>query len=90
MTLFGLDVGMSDTRDPVIISTLEFDVLWEHLGLETMPLVLKVPSPPLPKSPPRPVPSPAPPPPPFPPGPPGAVAVPPLPPVPLAATACQE
>jgi hypothetical protein len=45
MTLFGLDVGMSDTRDPVIISTLEFDVLWEHLGLETMPLVLKVPSP---------------------------------------------
>lgn len=45
MTLFGLDVGMSDTRDPVVISTLEFDVLWEHLGLETMPLVLKVPSP---------------------------------------------
>ncbi|MEU3647874.1 ESX secretion-associated protein EspG [Lentzea sp. NPDC034063] len=45
MTLFGLDVGTSDTRDPVIISTLEFDVLWEHLGLETMPLVLKVPSP---------------------------------------------
>jgi hypothetical protein len=45
MTLFGLDVGASDTRDPVIISTLEFDVLWEHLGLETMPLVLKVPSP---------------------------------------------
>ncbi|HEX7304412.1 ESX secretion-associated protein EspG [Lentzea sp.] len=45
MTLFGLDAGTSDTRDPVIISTLEFDVLWEHLGLETMPLVLKVPSP---------------------------------------------
>ncbi|MDX8142816.1 ESX secretion-associated protein EspG [Lentzea sp. BCCO 10_0061] len=45
MTLFGLDVGTSDTRDPVIISTLEFDVLWEHLGLEMMPLVLKVPSP---------------------------------------------
>jgi hypothetical protein len=45
MTLFGLDLGMSDTRDPVIISALEFDVLWEHLGLETMPLVLKVPSP---------------------------------------------
>jgi ESX secretion-associated protein EspG len=45
MTLFGLDLGMSDTRDPVIISTLEFDVLWEHLGLEMMPLVLKVPSP---------------------------------------------
>lgn len=45
MTLFGLDLGTSDTRDPVIISTLEFDVLWEHLSLETMPLVLKVPSP---------------------------------------------
>lgn len=45
MTLFGLDAGTSDTRDPVIISTLEFDVLWEHLGLEVMPLVLKVPSP---------------------------------------------
>ncbi|WP_308102640.1 ESX secretion-associated protein EspG [Lentzea sp. CC55] len=40
-----MDVGMNDTRDPVIISALEFDVLWEHLGLETMPLVLKVPSP---------------------------------------------
>ncbi|WP_112264814.1 ESX secretion-associated protein EspG [Lentzea terrae] len=45
MTVLGLDMGTSDTRDPVIISTLEFDVLWEHLGLETMPLVLKVPSP---------------------------------------------
>ncbi|GAB2854418.1 ESX secretion-associated protein EspG [Lentzea nigeriaca] len=45
MTMFDLDLGMGDTRDPVIISTLEFDVLWEHLGLETMPLVLKVPSP---------------------------------------------
>ncbi|MGZ3142367.1 ESX secretion-associated protein EspG [Lentzea chajnantorensis] len=45
MTLLGLDLGTSDTRDPVVISALEFDVLWEHLGLETMPLVLKVPSP---------------------------------------------
>lgn len=45
MTLFGLDLGTSDTRAPMIISVLEFDVLWEHLGLETMPLVLKVPSP---------------------------------------------
>ncbi len=45
MTLFGLDLGTSDTRDPVTISSLEFDILWEHLGLETMPLVLKVPSP---------------------------------------------
>jgi ESX secretion-associated protein EspG len=29
----------------VLISALEFDVLWEHLGLRTMPLALKVPSP---------------------------------------------
>jgi hypothetical protein len=35
------------TTEPVTISALEFDVLWEHLGMEypTMPLVLKVPSP---------------------------------------------
>jgi hypothetical protein len=45
MTTFGLDLGTSDLRDPMSISTLEFDVLWEHLGLEMMPLVLKVPSP---------------------------------------------
>jgi hypothetical protein len=31
--------------DPVTISALEFDVLWEHCGLDTMPLVLRVPSP---------------------------------------------
>jgi EspG family len=32
--------------DPVEISTLEFDVLWEHYyGVDQMPLVLKVPSP---------------------------------------------
>jgi hypothetical protein len=30
---------------PITLSALEFDVLWEHLRLETMPLVLKVPSP---------------------------------------------
>jgi hypothetical protein len=30
---------------PVTLSTLEFDVLWEHLGLGEMPLVLTVPSP---------------------------------------------
>ncbi|MFD0491156.1 ESX secretion-associated protein EspG [Saccharopolyspora spinosporotrichia] len=29
----------------VTLSALEFDVLFEHLGLDTMPLVLKVPSP---------------------------------------------
>lgn len=45
MTMFGLDLGTNDLRDPVSVSTLEFDVLWEHLGLEMMPLVLKVPSP---------------------------------------------
>ncbi|MFL6118028.1 ESX secretion-associated protein EspG, partial [Actinophytocola sp.] len=32
--------------DPVEISALEFDVLWEHFyGVDQMPLVLKVPSP---------------------------------------------
>lgn len=30
---------------PITISALEFDVLWEHLGLEDMPLAVKVPSP---------------------------------------------
>ncbi|MEU4742227.1 ESX secretion-associated protein EspG [Actinosynnema sp. NPDC023658] len=45
MTTFGLDLGDSDLREPVTISALEFDVLWEHLRLETLPLVLKVPSP---------------------------------------------
>ncbi|MGM1060316.1 ESX secretion-associated protein EspG [Saccharothrix sp. Mg75] len=45
MTTFGVDLGTSDLREPVTVSALEFDVLWEHLRLETMPLVLKVPSP---------------------------------------------
>ncbi|MCP2165432.1 ESX secretion-associated protein EspG [Goodfellowiella coeruleoviolacea] len=45
MTVFGLDLGLSDVREPVTISALEFDVLWEHLRLDVMPLVLKVPSP---------------------------------------------
>ncbi|QFZ23267.1 ESX secretion-associated protein EspG [Saccharothrix syringae] len=46
MTTFGLDLGLNDVHhEPVTISALEFDVLWEHLRLETMPLVLKVPSP---------------------------------------------
>jgi hypothetical protein len=45
VTTFGLDLGSNDLREPVTISALEFDVLWEHLRLETMPLVLKVPSP---------------------------------------------
>lgn len=30
---------------PVTVSALEFDVLWEHLGLGPMPLVVRVPSP---------------------------------------------
>ncbi|MCT2586183.1 ESX secretion-associated protein EspG [Actinophytocola gossypii] len=33
------------TDDPLTISALEFDVLWEHCALDAMPLVLKVPSP---------------------------------------------
>jgi ESX secretion-associated protein EspG len=35
----------TDTGRRLSLSALEFDVLIEHLGLETMPLVLKVPSP---------------------------------------------
>lgn len=37
----------SPTQQPVslTLSALEFDVLWEHLGFDHMPLVLKVPSP---------------------------------------------
>jgi ESX secretion-associated protein EspG len=41
VTLLGLEVE----REPISISALEFDVLWEHLQLGTMPLVVKVPSP---------------------------------------------
>lgn len=41
----GSTIGGVDT-DPVEISTLEFDVLWEHYhGVAQMPLVLRVPSP---------------------------------------------
>jgi hypothetical protein len=32
-------------REPLLLSTEEFDVLWEHLNLGPMPLVIKVPSP---------------------------------------------
>lgn len=45
MTIFGASLGPPDVREPVIISALEFDVLWEHLGLPEMPIVLRVPSP---------------------------------------------
>ncbi len=41
MTLLGLEAE----PEPISISTLEFDVLWEHLQLGSMPLVVKVPSP---------------------------------------------
>ena len=34
-----------ETAQSLTISALEYDVLWEHLALRTMPLVLKVPSP---------------------------------------------
>ncbi|SDN42590.1 ESX secretion-associated protein EspG [Allokutzneria albata] len=40
MTLF----GEAPARE-VVLSALEFDVLWSHLGLPDMPLVIKVPSP---------------------------------------------
>ncbi|MFB9904704.1 ESX secretion-associated protein EspG [Allokutzneria oryzae] len=40
MTLF----GEAPARE-VVLSTVEFDVLWNHLGLPEMPLVLRVPSP---------------------------------------------
>ncbi|MGW3472475.1 ESX secretion-associated protein EspG [Saccharopolyspora sp. NPDC000995] len=36
---------VTDTGRQLHLSALEFDVLIEHLGLETMPLVLKIPSP---------------------------------------------
>jgi hypothetical protein len=39
-----MTIGSVET-EPVRISALEFDVLWEHYGLDQMPLVLKVPSP---------------------------------------------
>src|SRR6201999_622261 len=38
-------LGESDFDEPVTITALEFDVLWEPLALDAMPLVLRVPSP---------------------------------------------
>jgi hypothetical protein len=43
--MFDVESGSAPADAPVTISALEYDVLWEHLGLGTMPLVLKVPSP---------------------------------------------
>lgn len=44
MTLFA-DLGGETMTEPLTISALEFDVLWEHLRLEDMPVVLRVDSP---------------------------------------------
>ncbi|HEX5403121.1 MAG TPA: ESX secretion-associated protein EspG, partial [Pseudonocardiaceae bacterium] len=43
--VLGPDLGATPVGDPITISRLEFDVLWEHLRLADMPLVLRVPSP---------------------------------------------
>lgn len=40
-----IDLGQAPRAEPLTLSALEFDVLWEHLRLDTMPLVLRVPSP---------------------------------------------
>jgi hypothetical protein len=41
-----IDLGAPVQPRPITISALEFDVLWEHLGIEEdMPLAVKVPSP---------------------------------------------
>jgi hypothetical protein len=41
-----MTIGADTGTEPVRISALEFDVLWEHYyGVDQMPLVLKVPSP---------------------------------------------
>jgi hypothetical protein len=37
-------IGERET-EPIVLSALEFDVLWEHLRLGQLPLVVKVPSP---------------------------------------------
>lgn len=39
------ELGTAVEREPISVSALEFDVLWEHLQLGPMPLVVKVPSP---------------------------------------------
>jgi hypothetical protein len=45
VTILGLGTEPEVEHDPVVVSALEFDVLWEHLRLGSMPLVVKVPSP---------------------------------------------
>lgn len=43
--VLGPDLGAAQVAEPILISALEFDVLWEHLRLGDMPVVLRVPSP---------------------------------------------
>ncbi len=43
--ILGLDTESEVEHEPILLSALEFDVLWEHLRLGSMPLVVKVPSP---------------------------------------------
>lgn len=43
-SLFGTELEESD-GEPISLSALEFDVVWEHLGLGEQPLILIVPSP---------------------------------------------
>jgi hypothetical protein len=43
--ILGLDMESEVEHEPISLSALEFDVLWEHLRLGSMPLVVKVPSP---------------------------------------------
>jgi hypothetical protein len=43
--VLGREQGDLPAAEPITISALEFDVLWEHLRLAEMPLVLRVPSP---------------------------------------------
>jgi ESX secretion-associated protein EspG len=45
MTMFDTGFDATGLGEPITLSALEFDVLWEHLDLGDMPLVLKVPSP---------------------------------------------
>ena len=45
MTILGLGTEPETDHEPISLSALEFDVLWEHLQLGAMPLVVKVPSP---------------------------------------------
>jgi hypothetical protein len=45
VTVLGLGTEPETGGDPITLSALEFDVLWEHLQLGSMPLVVKVPSP---------------------------------------------